>query len=186
MSILWKQYVVSLLGTFIVFAGIHCASTSKSTTEEKGNGKEVDTGPLVKYEQEFNPADYNPSLAAIQQMMKADTIANSDEPGLVEATPPQTIAGFRIQVLSTTEIDSANAVRDRLSNLPQSIGIYVTYDSPYYKVRVGDFSSRPAANPLLKAMIDSGYSDAWIVPDRVSKNPRPRQIPPPPQDNPIK
>jgi hypothetical protein len=186
MSILWKRNVVPLLGTIIVFAGIHCASTSETTTEEKGNSKEVDSGPSGKYEQQFNPADYNPSLAAIQQMMKADTIGNSDEPGFVEAAPPQTIPGFRVQVLSTTEIDSANAVKDELSNLPESVGIYVTYDSPYYKVRLGDFSSRPAANPLLKVLIDRGYADGWIVADRVFKNPPPRQTPPPPQDNPIK
>jgi hypothetical protein len=182
----WKRDLVLLVGTFIVFAGIQCATTTETTREEKGNGKEVDSGPSVKYEQQFNPADYNPSLAAIQQMVKADTSGNSDEPEIVEATQPQTIPGFRVQVLSTTEIDSANAVRDELSSLPESVGIYVTYDSPYYKVRVGDFSSRPAANPLLKTVLNRGYADAWIVADRVLKNPPPRKTTPPPEDNPIR
>jgi hypothetical protein len=186
MFVMWKRDFIPLVGTFIIFAGIHCASTTEATSDEKGSGKEVESGPSTKSEQQFNPSDYNPSLAVIQQMMKSDTSGSSDEPRVVEATPPQTIPGFRVQVLSTTEIDSANAVRDRLSNLPQSVGIYVTYDSPYYKVRVGDFSSRPAANPLLKAMIDRGYSDAWIVPDQVFKNPPPRQLPAPAQDNPVK
>ena len=53
------------------------------------------------------------------------------------------------------------------------------YDSPYYKVRVGDFLSRPETNQLLKALMERGYDEAWIVADRVLKNPPPRKPTPP-------
>jgi hypothetical protein len=184
MFVLTERKLVPLVATLVVFAGISCSSTMETAREAAGK-EEVEEGePLEGYEQQFNPADYNPSLAAIQKLVEADTSERIDEYRIVEPTPPQTIPGFRIQVLSTTEIDSADAVRDELSNLPESVGIYMVYDSPYYKVRVGDFPSRPAANPLLKIVMNRGFADAWIVADRVLKNPPLRKPTPPAQDKP--
>jgi hypothetical protein len=45
--------------------------------------------------------------------------------------------------------------------------IYVVYDAPVYKIRVGDFISRYEANQRLPEFVEKGYRDAWIVPDRI-------------------
>jgi hypothetical protein len=45
--------------------------------------------------------------------------------------------------------------------------VYVVYDAPVYKIRVGDFVNRYEANQRLPEFTEKGYRDAWIVPDRI-------------------
>lgn len=170
-----RQGVLPLAAALVLFVGIRCAGSTETTREEGSSEKDAKGGLVSKYELLFNPADYNPSVATIQELAKTDTSGRSGDSTVNETAPPETTLGFRIQVLSTTEIDTANEVKNELSNLPESIGIYVIYDSPYYKVRVGDFLFRPDANQLLKTLIDQGYMDSWIVADRILKNPTPRK-----------
>lgn len=174
-----RRGLLPLAAALLLFVGIRCTSSSETTREEEGSEKDAEGGPAEEYELQFNPADYNPSVATIQQLTKSDTSGRGGDSRASESMPLETTLGFRIQVLSTTEIDSANAVKNELSDLPESAGVYVIYDSPYYKVRVGDYLSRPDANPLLRTLIDRGYKDAWIVADRVLKNPPPRKPTPP-------
>ena len=164
---------------FVLLAGFGCATSVETSKDKESGEKENEGGLTEKYEKLFNPAEYNPSLAEIEQLAKADTSAKSGESKLIETTA-ETIPGFRIQISSTTEIDTANAMKSELSTLPESVGIYVIYDSPYYKVRIGDFLSRPDANQLLKNLVERGYTDAWIVADRVLKNPPLRKATSPP------
>jgi hypothetical protein len=175
MSISFRRGLLPLVVVLVAFIGVHCASSTKTAREEKGSGKDAEGGFTTEYELQFNPADYNPSVAAIQQLAKTDTIGIPGDLKSNETAPPEATPGFRIQILSTTEIDTANAVKNELSNLPESVGIYIIFDSPYYKVRVGDFLSRPDANQLLKTLIDRGYTDSWIVADRILMNPIPRK-----------
>jgi hypothetical protein len=177
-----KRGLRALAVALALFVGIRCSSSTESTKEEATRKEDAGGGAAEKYELQFNPADYNPSVATIEQLAKADTAEKGTDLKTAESIPPETTLGFRIQVLSTTEIDTANAVKAELSNLPESIGIYIIYDAPYYKVRVGDYLSRPDANLLLKSLIDRGYSDAWIVADRILKNPPLRKPAVPPAE----
>jgi hypothetical protein len=45
--------------------------------------------------------------------------------------------------------------------------LYVVYDPPVYKVRIGDFPTRAEANQKLTTVIGQGFSDAWVVGDRI-------------------
>jgi hypothetical protein len=175
MSISLRRNLLPPVVAIVLFIGIHCAGSTKTAREEKGSGKEAEGELATKYEQRFNPAEYDPSVAEIEQLAKAETTGIRGDSKSEKTTLPETTPGFRIQVLSTTEIDTANAVKNELSNLPASVGIYVIFDSPYYKVRVGDFVSRPDANQLLRTLIDRGYTDSWIVADRILLNPFPRK-----------
>jgi hypothetical protein len=177
-----RRELQALAVALVLLMGIRCSSSTESTKEEASNKENAGSGVAEKYELQFNPADYNPSVATIEQLARADTGGKGTDLKTTESLPPETTLGFRIQVLSTTEIDTANAVKTELSNLPEAIGIYVIYDAPYYKVRVGDYLSRPDANSLLRSLIDRGYSDAWIVADRILKNPPPRKPAAPPTE----
>jgi hypothetical protein len=175
MSISLRRDLLLLAVALGVMIGIRCAGSTKTAREEDKGGKEAEGELATKYEQQFNPADYDPSIAEIKQLAKADTTGTLGDSKSDKTTPPETAPGFRIQVFSTIEIDTANAVKNELSSLPESVGIYIIFDSPYYKVRVGDFVSRPDANQLLKTLIDRGYMDSWIVADRILLNPIPRK-----------
>jgi len=128
---------------------------------------------LDKYEKTFRPSDYDTTVGAIRQEEQQQRRAV--EAALISATAvPETIPGFRVQVLFTADIQQANTIRDTLSEELPDEWVYVVYDSPYYKVRVGNYAERSDANSTLRKLIDLGHKDAWIVPDKIIKNPPPK------------
>jgi len=76
------------------------------------------------------------------------------------------IEGFRVQLLATKELGTAEQLQKQLlDNLNQNI--YIVFEAPNYKVRVGDFIDRKKAETLRKKMIKEGYSSAWIIRTRI-------------------
>ena len=74
--------------------------------------------------------------------------------------------GFRVQLLATKEASKAEQLQKKLlNNLNQNI--YIVYEAPNYKVRIGDFIDRRKAENLRKEMIKEGYTSAWIIRTRI-------------------
>jgi SPOR domain len=83
-----------------------------------------------------------------------------------QAAPEDTlIDGFRAQVFATADREIAeNAARVATERL--KLPSYVELDGGVYKVRVGDFATRPEADDALVA-IRRQYTDAWVVPAKI-------------------
>ena len=166
-----KFYFLYLI--FVSFIAWGCSGSRGSSDKEAHENTLQEF--LAAYEPTFNPSDYDPDITILKQreQERHDAIAAS---AVVATALPETIPGFRVQVLFTQEIDEANLVRDTLSTVLPDDWTYIVYDVPYYKVRVGNFPDRPSANQVLKKLTGLGYTDAWIVPDNVIKTP-PARIP---------
>lgn len=80
--------------------------------------------------------------------------------------------GYRIQVLSTRDVNIADSVSTDFRLWADSTfanyvpKAYVFFRQPYYKVHVGDFQDRQKANTLSR-IIKQKYPDAWVVHDRI-------------------
>lgn len=81
----------------------------------------------------------------------------------------QTIDGYRIQIFfdsgNSSQSNANNARTEFLRRYPE-IEAYVTFDSPYYKVRAGDFRTRLEAQHFLNRII-AIYPNAFIVIDKI-------------------
>jgi hypothetical protein len=146
-----------------------------SSTESEKSGDSMSSGGafLAKYEDSFVPSAYDPDLDSVIAEARRRSAALESVTVVVIAMP-ETIPGFRIQILFTGDIEQANQTRDSAAMLLPDEWVYVVYDAPYYKVRVGNFTEKMEANPLQKKLISMGYKDAWIVPDHIIKNPPPK------------
>lgn len=82
-----------------------------------------------------------------------------------------TIPGFRVQLTSTQDLLEAIDARSKADTLLNNYDVYIIYDSPYYKVRAGDFRTRYEASQAANYIASHGFPDAWSVPDNVLKNP---------------
>ncbi len=82
-----------------------------------------------------------------------------------------TVPGFRVQISSTQDLTEALDERTNAQTIFVGYDIYIIYDSPNYKVRVGDFRSRYDATQAAAYIVGHGYPGAWVVPDNVFKNP---------------
>ncbi len=136
-------------------------------------------GHIAEIESTFHPSDYGIETweSDTQEGQTAETAGSGDS---VAASQTDTIPGFRVQVTITEDIDYANLLRDSLSQALPDEWVYVVHHPPHYKIRVGNFDERFSAGDMLRMLRRRGFPDAWIVPDRVFRNPPPKPAPPPP------
>jgi hypothetical protein len=72
--------------------------------------------------------------------------------------------GWRVQVFASREQPEAAARAIRVQEaLGDQVPVYVERDDPWFKVRVGDFRDRPAAERLREELVGLGWTDAWAV-----------------------
>ncbi len=84
--------------------------------------------------------------------------------------------GYRLQVLSTRSRDEAFKTKtDLLTRFPDEKA-YLLYQSPYFRVRIGNFLKREDADKLRKQISSSFPNGCYVVEDAID------YIPPPDED----
>ncbi|MFI5252789.1 MAG: SPOR domain-containing protein [Bacteroidota bacterium] len=174
----WRQRAAEIVFFLLCFSVIGILSFSGCASSEKTKEKESLDDFLAKSEKNFNPSDYDKDVKTVIQEASGKPIPGKDSAKTV-AVISDTVTGYRVQVLFTQDIEAANGARDTLQALLPDEYIYIVYEPPYYKVRVGNYTDRVTANDMQKKIIAKGYTDAWVVPDKVIINLPPiRQTPP--------
>ncbi len=74
--------------------------------------------------------------------------------------------GWRVQILAST-VDHQARKAQREAEAKFKEGVYLIYDPPMYKVRVGNCETRKIAQELRQFAVALGYRDAWIVRDKI-------------------
>ncbi len=163
----------------IVLLALALAGCSHSRNAQKTTGGEPTfEEQIVKYEASFRPSDYDPLPSGANAAAGPGTTDSGSTAAVPPASAePEYASGFRVQVFSSASIDDARARKAEVEALHPTEWVYLEYDPPAYKVRLGNFLNRFEADRFAKVLIDEGYPDAWTVPARVVKNPPP---PPPP------
>ena len=75
--------------------------------------------------------------------------------------------GFRIQVLSTTSRDQANQVKSDLLNRFLDEKTYLQYQSPYFKVRIGNFINKVDAEKFRVKLNKFYPQGVYVVEDLI-------------------
>jgi len=77
------------------------------------------------------------------------------------------LPGWRIQLKSST--DRAEVIQTKIDFLTQfpDVKTYLTYQQPYYKFRLGDFTDKTAAYALMK-QVNENFKGIFLVPDIVN------------------
>ena len=110
---------------------------------------------------------------------KADTVAAPAYAAVPEktavATPTGKMGGYRIQVFSdnnsrTAKSEARSRARDISAQFPQ-YATYVVYNSPYWRLRVGNFRTQEEANAAahsLKAAFPAYSREIRVVKDTIT------------------
>ncbi|HIF28052.1 MAG TPA: SPOR domain-containing protein [Candidatus Marinimicrobia bacterium] len=75
--------------------------------------------------------------------------------------------GYRVQVLATRYFERADSLAVIMKNTV-SDSVYVDFEAPNYKVRIGDFTDRDSAESLQQELVQMGYNSAWILRTRIN------------------
>ena len=75
--------------------------------------------------------------------------------------------GYRVQVLATRYFERADSLAVIMKNTVND-SVYVDFEAPNYKVRVGDFIDRDSAESLQQDLVQMGYNSAWVLRTRIN------------------
>jgi hypothetical protein len=144
-------------------------STSRESTEAQGDP----AAELHAYESDFSPSDFDPEPTPGRPI--SETPLERPEGTPSEETPTlsieEEVQGFRVQVYTTENIDSAKAKKAEFEALFPGEWFYLDYDPPSYKIRAGNFLTKYEADRFARRLSDHGYRNAWPVRQRVYKDP---------------
>ena len=69
---------------------------------------------------------------------------------------------FRIQIFESTESSIAKAEAKRFQNILGDT-VYINFETPLYKLRIGNFSNRRQAEDAISAIENLGVKGSWVV-----------------------
>ncbi len=75
-------------------------------------------------------------------------------------------SGYRIQLISTQNLSEAITVKTQADSL-YSMLVYVDFEPPNYKVRIGNYITNEEALVMQTAMKNQGFKFAWVVPSKI-------------------
>ena len=145
-----------------LFAGA-CAGPREATDSEDADELPTPTVRMADYE------DFDPSAYREEAVRPGVDLEHDVPPRLMEGRADEGIRaqvqGYRVQVFSS--LDKTQAVEhEEAAKTITEMPVYMVYMQPYYRVRVGNFTSREAAEQA-RSNLAQRFPDAFIVPDTV-------------------
>lgn len=144
------------------------------STEHAGIKEDVSIEKARRYETEFRPSEFDPDPKAILKQENSNRQDSVAPAGEEIQNMMELVSGFRVQIFSSNSIDDANAAKETAETQFTQESFYLVYDPPTYKLRGGDFHTRYEADRFAKQLRETGYRDAWVVPEKVYKIPQQR------------
>ncbi|MCZ7611101.1 MAG: SPOR domain-containing protein [Ignavibacterium sp.] len=165
----------------LYFVLISCSASTGSRYENENNQNNISKHQRTNQkdtEQLNEDFDITPYKTKITIADKKTTNSVSDEiwftykPNSNE-TKKKTIVGssdgFRVLVLITDNLDEANQVRSEIYFNNKSEEVYIDFEPPFYKVKMGDFDTERSANELRFKLNQQGYLEAKVIKDKINK-----------------
>ncbi len=80
----------------------------------------------------------------------------------------ETVDGYRVFVVATDDMGKANSVRDDILSKIKRKEVYISFEPPFYKVKVGDFTDITESNNLKFKLNQLGYTEARVIQETVN------------------
>lgn len=131
-----------------------------------------DTIPPVKdnditIDESFDPTGLKEEEIQIKKSRSTEAKSNFDSSILNKTETLQDNAqGYRVQICAVSDEFQARDIQKE-AILKFNEKVYLIYDSPYYKVRVGNCTTRYDADQLQKLAEEKGFADSWVVKTKV-------------------
>ena len=169
-SIASKPFLtVGIVLPLLIMTG--CSSSKPIQAEEKPKHDQPQEKRIRLSESEatFNPSEYDREIdlpsptRSEEQKPQAPIEIPKDSMSVQE----EVVQGYRIQIFSSSNMDEVAEMKILAMEKCAGDSIYIVFDAPVYKVRIGDFVNRYEANLRLPEFIEKGFRDPWVVPDRI-------------------
>jgi hypothetical protein len=76
--------------------------------------------------------------------------------------------GYRVNIYSGSSRTAAVNMKRKFMRSHRGVRSYMSYISPYFKIRVGNYASKKSAYRMLRKLQSSGFPKSFVVPDIVT------------------
>jgi hypothetical protein len=169
----------SPLVIFLLAVGLCACSGSSRTSGQSGPSPEPSPEPREESSSIVQYETFDPSAYEVRPSERAVEVSHQVPDRLMQGRATQgvqrTVEGFRVQVFSARDKQAAQDFREQVrqwweqnknnaatSSLGEEPPIVVQYTQPYYRVRIGAFADRDAAEEALE-FVRQNYSNAFIA-----------------------
>ncbi|OQY75310.1 MAG: hypothetical protein B6D44_01865 [Ignavibacteriales bacterium UTCHB2] len=181
-KILMLKLIVNYFSVLVLyFLMISCSASTGSRYENENsqikNGKNQINTEKDK-EQIVEDFDISPYKTKIVIPEKTTPKTGSDEIWFnykqnSNDTKNKTIVGnadgYRVLILITDNLDEANQLRSEIYFNNKSEEVYIDFEPPFYKVKLGDYENERSANDMRFKLNQQGYKDAKVIKDKINK-----------------
>jgi hypothetical protein len=161
--------------TFLIFIIVGCSASTGSRYETKSNDKESkDEDEQEMMAEDFDITPYKTEIEIEEvpsgsQVLPDDVwYGYADTVSTFNKMIAGTTDGYRVQVISTDNMDEANQVRAKIYFNTKNKEVYITFEPPFYKVKAGDFISQSEANDFKFKLNQLGYPEARVIQETVN------------------
>lgn len=167
------KFLITTLSALIFIIGCSASTGSRYETKTKTD-KETSTEVTKEVSEDFDIKPYQTEIDIEAPPITTDKLPADVWYGYDDSTYNEnrkivgTADGFRVQVMSIDDIDEANLVRAEIYEKTNRKEVYIIFEPPFYKVKVGDFTSKPDADNLRFKLNQLGYTESKVVQETIN------------------
>jgi len=109
------------------------------------------------------PSDFVDNPPNLPNVVLPSFDDSSDSEVSIDTNLIKSVKGYRIQVAISQDEKDLIDIKEKLEVVIKE-NIYIKFELPNYKLRVGNFDSRKKAEAYRNKVIQLGYRSAWVVP----------------------
>ncbi|MCH9032759.1 MAG: hypothetical protein IIB00_10960 [candidate division Zixibacteria bacterium] len=160
----------------VFVSALSCGKPTAVNIEERRSvSKEETTAPVEIIEKlDFDPLGNELDRIVVPEAFAKDTSSKEEGLGIIGPAPPpdfglavdtsgEAYDVYQAQLFNST-IYSESFLERRIAEEIFDEPVFLDYEAPYFKVRLGEFrKKREAENYLRQIVKRSGYNDAWVL-----------------------
>jgi SPOR domain len=165
LKVLLRVGILLILGSAV----LNCSGSQETIRKDLPQQNPAAAG---RYDESFDPL----TLQDDDLVITADSVQTSRGSGEsssilpTQSAIPNEAEGFRVQIMATNNIGTASLTEQEATARFSSQGfkVYLVFEAPLYKIRVGDCLERNAAEELRDKAKDFGYGGAFVVKSKIN------------------
>jgi len=159
-----RNIQIFLLTTGLFLAACSPAAQVKSR-EQVTPALDESFDPLTLNDDDLKPED----IQLHPREMKKPEQAPQENRAQREFMNLEETDGFRVQLFAGKEYDKANFIKSEIAAKFPDYGqqIYLTFETPWYKIRVGNFRVREKADEFRDLARSAGFDQSFVVQSKV-------------------
>jgi hypothetical protein len=164
-----RNITTRILLSAILALGLFLAGCARRPSAVKEREKAAADTVRTPQDESFDPSSIEDEegMKMPESRLQTSGGAGSERTGRRTSAKTREMAGFRVQLVATDSEGEARSVEQQ-ALFDFHDGVYLIFDPPNYKVRVGDCESRAKAMELRDKAVKMGYPNAWVVQSRVT------------------